>query len=116
MTNFLYLLNLDNNAFHEQNDEIKDQAISVNYGNVMKQLSLVIESTKNFDERLSNKDLAEERIIANPRLDNGPRLYYLWLRFLSFKVAYDFLKDADSRKAYSTLFEKNAVNKNSKII
>lgn len=116
MTNFLYLLNLDNNAFHGQNDEIKDQAISVNYGNVMKQLSLVIESTKNFDERLSNKDLAEERIIANPRLDNGPRLYYLWLRFLSFKVAYDFLKDADSRKAYSTLFEKNAVNKNSKII
>ena len=116
MTNFFYLLNLDNPGFHNLDDEAKDRVVIENYENVESQLLQILKNTKSFDEKLSDQTLRTERYAINKRLENGPRLYYAWLRYLSFSIARDFLKNADLRKTYAKLASNNSEKKDDKRI
>jgi len=116
MTNFFYLLNLDNPGFHNLDDEAKDRVVIENYENVESQLLQILKNTKSFDEKLSDQTLKTERYAINKRLENGPRLYYAWLRYLSFGIARDFLKNADLRKTYAKLASNNSEKEDDKKI
>lgn len=116
MTNFFYLLNLDNPGFHNLDDEAKDRIVIENYENVESQLLQILKNTKSFDEKLSDQTLRTERVAINKRLENGPRLYYAWLRYLSFCIARDFLRNADLRKTYAKLALNNSEKEDDKKI
>ena len=116
MTNFFYLLNLDNPGFHNLDDEAKDRLVIENYENVESQLLQILKNTRSFDEKLSDQTLRTERFAINKRLENGPRLYYAWLRYLSFGIARDFLKNADLRKTYAKLASNNSEKEDDKKI
>ena len=70
MTNFFYLLNLDNPGFHNLDDEAKDRIVIENYENVESQLLQILKNTRSFDEKLSDQTLKTERYAINKRRYN----------------------------------------------
>ena len=108
MTNFLAVLNLDNRLFHSSSNEVKDRMVEESINDMISQVIIHIGKNRDIKEKLDDSVLKLERIEINKRLENGPRLYYTWLRHLTRMVCRDFLKDEKAREAYKVLTANNA--------
>lgn len=116
MTNFLNLLNMDNPYTHSAEDNKKDEWVENNYKNVIHQILGVLKNDKSPDVLLKDDEVKRQNCVINKRLENGSRLYYIWLRYLSISVAKTFLKDANARKAYSQLKTNNSEKENDRTV
>ena len=116
MTNFLAVLDLDNPGFHSASDEMKEAMINHNLKNIETQVIILLTNTKDLSVKLDDKTLKLGRMEINKRLENGSRLYYVWLRQLTRMVGKDFLQDKESREAYKMLAANTAEKENDRTI
>lgn len=108
MTNFLAILDLDNKSFHNGSEELKETMLKQNLKDIEVQVLVMLINTSDLDMQLDDKTVKLGRMEVNKRLENGSRLYYVWLRHLTRMVGKDFLSDKTSREAYEKLSQNNA--------
>ena len=116
MTNFLAILDLDNNYFHSASDEMKEALVNQHLEKIETQVLTLLTNAKDLSLQYDDNTLKLARIEINKRLENGSRLYYVWLRHLTRMVGKDFLQDKESRDVYQTLAANNAEKENDRTI